>query len=94
MTFLTTGEYPNMVTVNIINPNVKMVNKTFINKIFEIYLSVTDLSRAISLTISVPKPRSVKIIKIPVIDRARDRIPKFPTPRYLIVYIVMKNPKI
>ena len=94
MTVLITGEYPNMVTVNIVNTNVEIVNRTFINTIFVIYLSVTDLSRAISLTISVPKPRSVKIMKIPVIDRARDRIPKFTTPKYLTVYIVIKKPRI
>jgi hypothetical protein len=70
-----------------INPNKTIYKIDFIIAIFPIYFLANELFLATSLTVNVLKPNSGKTPSIPVKARAKDKIPKPSTPRYLPVYI-------
>ncbi len=76
-----------------IRQNVTRLNNNLIKVVFATYSCVSDLFRAISRIVNVLSPKSIKTVKIPVNANAKDRIPNPSTPRYLVEYINVKNPK-
>ena len=64
----------------------------FIIVVFSRYLFKIDLSLAISLTKSVLKPKSRKILEIEANESPNERMPYPSTPKYLAAYIIYKKP--
>ena len=84
-------EYDNILTVIIAIINVITASTILNRAILTKYLFPNDLSLETSLIVNVLRPKSAKIIKIPVKAIDKERIPKFSTPRYRAEYIVVKN---